>query len=376
MTELRNRHARRSLRGRLAWWMLSSTLFTLAAFAAIAYTQVVLEAREPLADDQGEKSGPAEDASEQVFHAMLLAAPLCVALSVGGALWLSRRALSPLTRVIADAEAMSAQDLHKRLQVPEHDDELRDLTQALNGLLGRLDEGFQALGSYAAAASHELRTPLAVIVSELEIALRRPRSPEEWQRIATTSLDEARRLAKLVEALLDLSRADASSPEQLETVDLSDVVDQALSALAAHAPQDAGRVDAVGAHAPTWVCARPVLLLSAIQELLRNGLRYSPATGRIQIIIERASPSSVALHVDDCGPGIAPAEQLAIFEPFIRGEQGRTADRNMVEGQRGLGLGLAMVKRSIESCEGTVSIGKAPSGGARFTLQLRAAPLG
>ncbi len=307
---------------------------------------------------------------------MLLAAPLCVALSVGGALWLSRRALSPLTRVISDAEAMSAHDLKKRLQVPEHDDELRDLTLALNGLLGRLDEGFQALGSYAAAASHELRTPLAVIASELEIALRRPRSPDEWQRIAATALDEACRLAKLVEALLDLSRADAPSPEQLEPVDLSGVVDQALSALSAHAPREANRVEAVTAHAPAWVYARPVLLLSAIQELLRNGLRYSPAMSRLQIIIERVSPSLVALHVDDCGPGIAPAEQRTIFEPFVRGERGHAADRNMAEGRRGLGLGLAMVKRSIESCDGTVSIGKAPSGGARFTLQLRAAPLG
>ncbi len=370
MSDLGKSPLRRSLRGRLAWWMLSSTLFTLAVFAAIAYSQVVLESREPLGDDQGEAAGPVQDASEQVFHAMLLAAPLCLVLSVGGALWLSRRALSPLTRVISDASAMSPRDLKKRLAVPEHNDELRDLVLALNGLLGRLDQGFQALSSYAAAASHELRTPLAVIATELEVALRRPRSPEEWQCIAATSLDEARRLAKLVEALLDLARADVPSQEPLERVDLSELVDRAL---AVQAPRDLERVQGVGEHAAVWVNARPVLLLNAIQELVRNGLRYSPAPGGVRVTIERTGVSRVALHVDDCGPGVEPSEQLAIFEPFVRGQQGRAADRDIPEGQRGLGLGLAMVKRSVESCAGSVRVGRAPTGGARFTLQLTAA---
>jgi two-component system OmpR family sensor kinase len=365
---------RRSLRRRLALWMLFSTLFTLTAFAAIAYVQLVLEARDVHSDEQGEPNGPVEDASEQMVGAMLLAAPLCLALCVGGALWLSRRALAPLTAVIADAKAMTVDDLKRRLPVPERNDELQDLTLALNGLLARLQDGFQSLGNYASAASHELRTPLAVIASELEVALRRPRSPEEWQRVAATSLDEVRRLTKLVEALLELARATAPHGEAQETLELGELVEQALAAVVAPAHDIGIRLETPTASSPIWVYARSTLLLNAIRELLRNALRYSPTASVVRVSIESTDPQGVAVHVDDCGPGVPASERTAIFEAFVRGPQAPAADQKLLAAQSCLGLGLAIVKRSMESCGGSVDIEAAPSGGARFTLRLRVAP--
>src|SRR5579863_68720 len=183
---------RLSLRSRLAFWMALSTTLTVIVFACAVYGFVRAETREA---DSG--VGEGEDAAEQVLAAMAIAGPLCLALSVAGGLVLSHRALAPIDVVVRHANAMSSEDLHKRLEVPPNNDELRDLVVALNALLKRLDDGFSALARYAAGASHELRTPLAVVTSELEVALRRPRSAPEWERTARASLDELRRLARL-----------------------------------------------------------------------------------------------------------------------------------------------------------------------------------
>src|SRR6185295_18417716 len=106
------------------------------------------------------------------------------ALSTAGALWLSRRALAPVDRVIAAAREITVENLDRRIDVPARDDELRTLVLTLNDLLDRIERGHRALAMFAADASHELRTPIAAICSELEVALRRPRSADDWAQSA------------------------------------------------------------------------------------------------------------------------------------------------------------------------------------------------
>lgn len=355
---------RRSLRAQWAAWMLGTTLFTLASFAVIAYGLVKSEDRETISDAESR----AEGASEQILGAMLLAAPPAVLLALVGGLWLSRRALGPIKTVVAEANAITAQSLHRRLTVPPQNDELRDLALALNSLLARLAEGFAALGRYAASASHELRTPIAVISSELEIALRRPRSQEEWEQVAGTGLDELTRLTRLIERLLLLNHIGAALGTAHQTSDVGEELERALGPFVARMRQAGVRL-VRPTNSIQQVAAPPELLETALRELISNALRYSPRDGTISIDVEQSN-EFVDIFIDDSGPGVAAERRTEIFLPFARGEP---APGNVSPHMRGFGLGLAIVKQIAEASGGGIDVALSPFGGARFALRLRAA---
>src|SRR5215831_1297699 len=210
----------RSLRGRVALWMVAAASLSLALFTIAAFVVVRIE-------EHIEHSDPAiadEAARRQVLTPLAIAAPIGLVLSIAGALWLSRRALAPLDRMIAALREITVEKLDHRIDLPARDDELRTLAIALNEALDRLEQGHRALSMFAADASHELRTPLAAICSELEVALRRPRSPDEWAQSARTSLDELHRLARVTDALLRFAQADAAAAPCSDQVELAGLV--------------------------------------------------------------------------------------------------------------------------------------------------------
>jgi signal transduction histidine kinase len=354
---------RGSLRTRLTLWMMVSTTVTVVVFAVVVYALVRAEAHE-------ESDAVGEDAREQVLVAMWSAGPVCLLLAVIGARVLSRRALAPIDAVIRDAGTMRAEELHRRLVVPHHNDELRDLVLALNALLARLDDGFSGLARDAATASHELRTPLAVIISELEIALRRPRTAEEWERTARTSLDEMQRLARLVDALLELAHATAASSGAVALFELGARLEESLLAQTPAITATGHtlvRPDGGEEGEETWVRGDAELLMSAVRELVGNAARYAPAGSTIRVSVGRSENRRVAIHVDDEGAGIDAREREAIFAPFTRGRATQLAGA-AGDAPRGWGLGLAIAKRSVEASGGLLSVHDAPAGGARFTI--------
>jgi signal transduction histidine kinase len=360
------RRTRHTLRARLAYWMVLSTACTLVIFACVVYALVRAEANESMTsrDEAGEEAGGgAQDAREQVLFAMLIAAPLCLALSAAGAYVLSRRSLAPLDAVIRKASDTTASTLQRRLDVPARNDELLDLVLALNALFDRLNDGFDALGSYAASASHELRTPLAVVSNQLEVALRHPRKVEEWESIARTSLDEMSRLSVLVEALLELARAGSTTTSR--RFELRDELDQTCSSLEAHVRAGGAQLLLPHDGEDIWVEGDSGLLMNAVRELVRNAARYSPKGSTVRVRVELRRDELVAIVVEDDGPGVATAERSVIFAPFTRG---RASSEAGSDARRGLGLGLAIAKRSVEAWCGTLTVDDSPDGGARFTI--------
>jgi signal transduction histidine kinase len=349
---------------RISGWVGVSTAAALVVFAVVAFFAVAWQ--EAHDDPPGQAATAESDDTpgavlEEVLFAMAFAAPVGVGLAVGGALWVTRRALEPVDDVISAAEGMTAQHLDRRLPVPPGDDELAQLVTALNQLFDRLEQGSASLARFADDVSHELRTPLSVVASQLEVALRRTRTPGEWEATARTTLDETRRLAKLVSAMLRLARADAAPPAGARPVDLIAIVDSAVST----------RQEREGA-SPTLViepAAGPVqvdgdadALLIALSNLLDNALRYAGPAGRVTLSIEKTD-DEVRTHVDDTGPGVPREQRDAIFAPHTRGS-GALGD--------GAGLGLAIAKRIAEHHGGRLEVGDAPGAGARFTLALPA----
>jgi len=348
----------RSLRGRVALWMFAASSLSLVLFAIAAY--VVVRIEETL-----ERADPAvavAEARRQVLTPLAIAAPIGLALSTAGALWLSRRALAPVDRVIAAARDITVASLDRRIEVPARDDELRTLVIALNEALDRIERGHRALAMFAADASHELRTPIAAICSELEIALRRPRSAEDWSRSAKTALDELRRLARVTDSLLRFAQADAGHGPAAQVVELAALVDD-VTATHAAAARAAGVELVTHCAVDVQVRGDADMLSTAISNLVANAIRYTPRDGTVTTIVERRD-GAAHVHVDDTGGGLAPGELDAIFTPFARGAQGKTADA------AGLGLGLPIARKIAERHGGVLAGHNRPGGGARFSIRL------
>ena len=351
---------RSSLHLRIAGWMVSCSLATVAVFCAFLYLALQQEdASEP---ERGQEPLTRE-AGEQMLLATLLAGPIALVTAAGAAYLLSRRALAPLEELIQGARRITASSLAQRLPLPAQQDELYELTLELNLLLARLDVGFAALARHAAEASHELRTPLAIVIAQLEVASRQP----EWQAVVSTSLAELVRLSRLVDALLALARADG--PLEQETVfDARERLDWILASLAEQAQHrhiELSRA-AEGEPACVHVVGDPDALRLALQNLLDNALRFTPDGGRVRASLVQEG-RELSFRIDDSGPGVELDERLSIFTPLRRGRASPAA------GDRGHGLGLAIVERVARRHQGSVQVTSSPEGGARFELRLPAA---
>jgi two-component system OmpR family sensor kinase len=352
------RRSARSLRGRVALWMVASASLSLALFTTAAY--VVVRITETV--ERGDAAVAEAETRRQVFTALAISAPIGLALSIAGALWLSRRVLAPVDRVIAALRGLTLDSLDRRLDVPARDDELRALVLAFNDALDRLERGHRALAMFAADASHELRTPLAAVCSELEIALRRPRSPDEWAQSARTALDELRRLARVTDSLLRFAQADAAHWHGRDDVELAGLVDD-VTEMHAAAARAAGVALSAQCTGDVHVRGDADMLSTAISNLVANAIRYTPRGGSITAIVETGD-GAAHLHGDDTGRGLDPGDLDALFTPFARGAQARTADT------AGLGLGLPIARRIAERHGGAIAAANRPTGGARFSLRL------
>jgi signal transduction histidine kinase len=346
----------KTLPNRLALWMCGMMLAGLAVFAAAAFVAVYFEEAGEVAS--GVQKNASESAGEQVITAIAIAAPIAIALSVVAAAWASRRLIGPLERATRTAAAISVDRFDRRMEIPQDSVELRALALAINELLDRLQRGYLALAAFSADASHELRTPIAAVSSELETALRRPRTVAEWEASAQTSLAELHRLGGLVDSMLRFAQADATRDADATNVELADVIeDVAAVQLAAAAKAGVAlRVDLgeTAAH----MRGHAELLGTAVTNLVANALRVTPRGGEIVITL-RGDPGSATIIVDDSGPGL-PADRSTLFTPFARGKQ-----------SSGVGLGLAITRRIVERHGGSIIAGDRPAGpGARFTIRL------
>jgi signal transduction histidine kinase len=304
-----------------------------------------------------------------------LSAALWVAAAVAGRR-LCRRALAPLSKMAAAARDADADDPGGRLPVPSTGDELEDLAHAFNGLLARqhetlerLHEALERQRRFTGDASHQFRTPLAGLLSQVDVALRRPRPPEEYQRVLGVVRTKAIHLQQIVESLLFLARSEteAGRPE-LEVVDLAAWVNEHLQAW----PNSARLADLrrVEDHpGPLWVLVHPPLLAQAFDNLLENASKYSPSGSPI-IVRTARTDDGVQLSVEDRGEGLNPEELDRVFEPFYRSPQARR------QSQAGVGLGLTVARRIVTALGGTITATALaePGRGSCFLISLPDAP--
>jgi two-component system OmpR family sensor kinase len=276
-----------------------------------------------------------------------------------GSWWLAGRAMRPVHEVIDQAEEIGAGSLDRRIQAYADHREYRRLVDVLNTMLGRLQEAFEAQKRFTADASHELRSPLTAMRGEVEIALRRERSPDEYRRALESILEEAVRLGRVTEDLLILARSDAGALRgRPEPIDLGQAAKSVVNKLQRTA-QGAGVGVDVELGDDLTAEVDPVLFGQVVWNLVENALEYSPRGGSVRVEVMQG-PDAVTLTVADRGPGFPPGAAPRVFDRFFRADEARAHPG-------GMGLGLSIVKAVVEAHGGAVRAENRPEGGARLT---------
>ena len=297
-----------------------------------------------------------------VSAALLVLAVLLVVGLAGGWL-LAGRMLAPLTRLTEAVRLAEAGSLSHRIGLPGRTDEFRELADAFDGMLARLEAHVDEQQRFAANASHELRTPLAITQALLDVARDDPAvdTRELVDRLRTVNT----RAIDLTEALLLLSRADRRSLPR-EHVDLSLLAEEATEQLLPFAKRHGVSIETAGEVCCT-VGSR-ALLLQMVTNLVHNAVVHNlPEQGSVRVTTT-SGPPAVVLCVENTGDRIDPDLVPTLVEPFQRG----TA--RVRSGHPGVGLGLAIVQRIIEAHDGTLTLATRPGGGLRVRAELPCSP--
>jgi two-component system, OmpR family, sensor histidine kinase VanS len=295
--------------------------------------------------------------------AAVLALAFLLVLGLVGGWFLAGRMLAPLTRITDATRTAATGSLSHRIHLEGRKDEFRELADAFDDMLSRLEAQVAEQQRFAANASHELRTPLAVTQTLLDVARNDPNRDngqlvERLHAVNTRAID-------LTEALLALSRADQRSFIQ-EPLDLSLIAEEAAETLLPLAEESGITIETSGEMAPT-VGSHP-LLLQLTTNLVHNGIVHNLPDGGSVWVTTSVHADGVALTVENTGNQITPQLVSTLAEPFQRGTRRIRADH------AGVGLGLALVKSITQAHEGSLTLAPRDDGGLRVTVELPAAP--
>jgi two-component system, OmpR family, sensor kinase len=280
-----------------------------------------------------------------VYGTIFLVASILAWVAAGGV-------LRPLRQLRDTAAAISDSDLTRRIPVTGHD-EIADLGRSFNAMLDRLEEAFETQRRFVDDAGHELRTPITVIRGNLELMGDEPDDRSATVGLVTNELD---RMARIVDDLLVLAKAEQPDFVEVHPMDLGAFTDELL----AKASLLDRRPWSIEERADIVVVADEQRLTQAMMNLVRNAVEHTPA-GTAVAIGSALRDDQAVLWVRDHGVGIPAADRERLFERFARGARGRRSTQ-------GAGLGLAIVSAIAEGHGGRVTVDDADGGGAVFTL--------
>lgn len=275
--------------------------------------------------------------------------------------WLAAyKGLAPLRRVTATTRCLSAEQLGERLAEQDAPAEVRELADALNGMLDRLESSFHRLADFSADIAHELRTPVSNLMTQTQVALSRARSADEYREILASNMEEYERIARMVSDMLFLAQAENGRlPRPEEAVELA-VEAQALAEFY-EALADDRRVTITVSGAAT-VTGDRLMLRRALSNLLSNALRHAEPGSTVDIAITLGD-TQATLAVSNRGETIPPEQLSQIFERFHRAGSGHH------QHGEGAGLGLAISRSIAEVHGGTITVTSA-DGRSTFRLHL------
>jgi two-component system heavy metal sensor histidine kinase CusS len=317
----------------------------------------------PLTIQVGRSLAAYEHELNELLMTFLLAGPLTLLATISGGYFLACRVLRPVQEMTQAAKVISADRLNERIAVINPHDELGELGETLNEMIERLERSFTEMRRFTADAAHELRTPLAIIRSEAEVALRLPRSSEQYCGVLENLLEDTNRLSMLADQLLFLSRQDGGLGSKVnESVQLDGLLREVVGNMQLMA-QEKGITLELPDCPQCELTTDARLLRRVFVNLLDNAIKYTGQAGRI-VVSSEVTGKEVTIQIQDSGVGIAPEHLPHIFERFYRVDAARSGDGN------GAGLGLAICQAILRNLSGTIRVQSEVGKGTTFIVTL------
>lgn len=279
--------------------------------------------------------------------------------------FLARASLKPIRDIVKEAESITAQHIHKRLPVKNEKDELGELSTTFNALLERLEISFNSQKMFVSNVSHEMRTPLAALMAELDLALQKERSGEQYRQAMQNVLQDARRMNKLIDGLLNLAKADYQKEQiKMQEIRLDELLlDVREFILRAHPEyhidllfeQEEADDDRL-----ITVMGNLYLLNIAFSNLIENNCKYSD--NKSSFIQISYWDKHTVIRLSDSGIGMSDTDKAHLFTLFYRGTQ-----ENVTEGH---GIGMALSQKIIHLHQGTIAVHSEEGKGTTFVVEL------
>lgn len=293
---------------------------------------------------------------------LFLLLPITIVLtSVLAGKFLASITLKPLKNMIATAHQITAENLSLRIAPPEAHDEIRELAETFNEMLEKIQQVFISQKQFIQDISHELRTPLTIMRGELEVALKRQRSPEEYSAILMSSLEETTKVGKLLENLLALARLDSSSASLLrDRVDISMLMHDILADMEILSVQKGIEIEFISQGGVMLPLDREKIK-RAFVNILDNAFKYTPENGQLTVEVIQENDRAV-VTIADTGIGIPEQDLPHIFDRFYQVDKSRSSE--------GFGLGLSIVRSIIKAHGGSITVESTQNKGTTFLISL------
>ena len=321
-----------------------------------------------------------EDFLNTLFIILIITVPSALMVASLGGQFLANKALSPVDQITQTARRITSKNLNQRIKPLKVKDEISRLIETFNEMISRLDTSFGQIKQFSTDASHELKTPLTILKGEVEVALRKERSPQEYEQILRSNLEEVNRMSQIVDDLLFLAKADIGQVRlNKEEIRLTDILKEVAEQMRFLSHSKNIRIETSNLDQEVHILGDALRIRELFINLIDNGIKYTEGGGTITIRLSNHSfsppnhPSSgdgeellesVKVAVSDTGIWISREDQERIFDRFYRVDKARSREHG------GSGLGLSICKWIAEAHQGEIYVESEVGRGSSFIVKL------
>ena len=315
-----------------------------------------------------------ENALNSLLLILVITVPSALMLASVGGQFLANKALNPVDHITQTARQITSQNLNQRIKPLKVRDEISRLVETFNEMISRLDKSFHQMKQFSSDASHELKTPLTILKGEVEVALRKERTIQEYEQTLRSNLEEINRMSTVVDDLLLLSKTDIEQlPLHRDNISLTKILNDVVVQVDILAQAKQVRVQLVNSDGDMIILGDELRIRELLLNLIENGIKYTPEKGFVSVTLdtERVPDESTGgsirfarITVSDTGIGIAKKDQEKIFDRFFRVDKARSREEG------GSGLGLSICKWIVEAHQGRISVESELGKGSSFVVRL------